>query len=77
MDDWSLIPNNTSPARQRMWARVQSVLVPNKEGNMTSQQLQQPEDWKHSWVIVRLLSDLQQLMKAKHGVVKCRTQVLQ
>jgi hypothetical protein len=50
--DWSLLPNNNSPARDKIWALVQSVLAPNKGEIMTSQRIQQPEDFSRPWAIV-------------------------
>jgi hypothetical protein len=63
--DWSLLPNNNSPAREKIWALVQSVLAPNKGEIMTSQRIQQPEDFSRPWAIVRLLPDLRRYTVAR------------
>ncbi len=63
--DWNLLPNDTSPVRQQMWALVQSVLAPKQEQLMTRQRVQQKEDLTHPWAIVRLLPDLQRYTVAR------------
>lgn len=57
VSDWSLLPNDTNPARQQVWAIVQSAIAPTHEEVKTSQQFQQKQDWTRPWTIVRLLPD--------------------
>ena len=65
--DWSLLPNDTNPARQKIWAIVQSLLAPEKGEVMTPQRFQQPqpEDLRRPWAIVRLLPDLRRYTVAR------------
>jgi hypothetical protein len=51
LSDWNLLPNDTSPVRQQMWALVQSVLAPKQEQVMTRQRVQQKEDFSRPWAI--------------------------
>lgn len=55
--DWNLLPNNTNPAREKIWAVVQSALAPKPEAIATPNPAQQQEDWTRPWAIVRLLPD--------------------
>lgn len=61
VSDWSLIPNNNSPAREQIWAIVQSVLAPKP----TYQRVEQSEDFSRPWAIVRLLPDLRRYTVAR------------
>ena len=63
--DWSLLPIDTNPAREKMWAIVQSVLTPKQEEVTTQKRVQQPEDWTRPWAIVRLLPDLRRYTVAR------------
>jgi hypothetical protein len=63
--DWSLIPNNNSPVRERMWAIVQNALAPKLGQDTTYQRVQQPEDYSRPWAIVRLLPDLRRYTVAR------------
>ncbi len=65
VDDWNLIPNDPSPAREQMWAIVQQALAPNKEESMTLQRPQQAEDYSRPWAIVRLFPDLRRYTVAR------------
>jgi hypothetical protein len=59
--DWSLLPNNQSPAWQQMWAIVQNALAPKP----THQPVEQSEDYSRPWAIVRLLPDAQRYTVAR------------
>jgi hypothetical protein len=63
--DWSLIPNNNTPVREKMWAIVQNALAPKPGQATTYQRVQQPEDYSRPWAIVRLLPDLQRYTVAR------------
>ncbi|HEY9748559.1 MAG TPA: hypothetical protein V6C63_07765 [Allocoleopsis sp.] len=57
--DWSLLPNDQSPVREKMWAIVQNALAPKPGQALTAQRVQQSEDYSRPWAIVRLLPDAQ------------------
>jgi hypothetical protein len=63
--DWSLIPNDSSPAREKMWVIVQKALTPKLGQAVTDQQVQQLEDYTRPWAIVRLLPDAQRYTVAR------------
>jgi len=63
--DWSLLPNNQSPIREKMWAIVQSALAPKPGQATTYQQVQQLEDNSRPWAIVRLLPDARRYTVAR------------
>lgn len=63
--DWSLIPSDSNPAREKMWAIVQSVLAPKPKQAITYQRVQQPEDYTRPWAIVRLLPDARRYTVAR------------
>lgn len=59
VSDWSLIPNETTPAREKLIRLVQSTLNTIRGGEVnTYQRIEQPEDFSRPWAIVRLLPDL-------------------
>ena len=56
MNDWSLIPNDTTPAREKLMHIIQNTLNPvTREEVKTYQRIEQPEDFSRPWAIVRLL----------------------
>jgi hypothetical protein len=59
--DWSLLPNNQSPAWQQMWTIVQKALALK----LTDQPVEQPEDYSRPWAIVRLLPDARRYTVAR------------
>ena len=63
--DWSLIPNDSNPAREKIWAIVQNALTPKPGQATTDQRVQQPEDYSRPWAIVRLLPDLRRYTVAR------------
>ncbi len=63
--DWSLLPNDSSPAREKMWVIVQKALTPKLGQAVTDQQVQQLEDYTRPWAIVRLLPDAQRYTVAR------------
>ena len=58
--DWSVIPNDSSPARQKLMLAVQNR---PKEGEGTLQSIPHIEDYTRPWAIARILPD------AKHYTV--------
>jgi hypothetical protein len=64
--EWSLIPSDTNPVREHIWAVVKSTLKANQgEKNMISQSIRQPEDFTRPWAIVRLLPNAQRYTVAR------------
>ncbi|MDP8966008.1 MAG: hypothetical protein M3O33_18915 [Cyanobacteriota bacterium] len=64
--EWSLIPSDTNPAREQIWAVVQSVLKANEESQkIAPQSIRQPEDFTRPWAIVRLLPNAQRYTVAR------------
>lgn len=59
VSDWSLIPNNTSPARTQLWQLIERILncIRSQIGTTSSERLSQAEDYSRPWAIVRLLPD--------------------
>jgi hypothetical protein len=56
VNDWSLIPNDTTPAREKLMHVIQNTLNPvTREEVKTYQRIEQPEDFSRPWAIVRLL----------------------
>lgn len=65
VSDWNLLPNDTNPAREQMWAGVQSALAPKPEEVATQPGVQHKEDWTRPWAIVRLLPDARRYTVAR------------
>jgi hypothetical protein len=63
--DWSVIPNDNSPAREQLWAIVQSALKTDDGKAITSRRIQQPEDFTRPWALVRLLPNAQRYTVAR------------
>ncbi len=59
INDWSLIPNNTSPARTQLWQLIERALnqIRGEIKTTSSQHHSPPEDYSRPWAIVRLLPD--------------------
>ena len=66
VSDWSVIPNDTNPARETLWNLVQSTLKTLRQREVTTyQRTPQPEDFSRPWAIVRLLPDLRRYTVAR------------
>ena len=66
VSDWSLVPNDTNPAREKLWGLIQTTLNPIRGGkSQTYQRIEQPEDFSRPWAIVRLLPDLRRYTVAR------------
>jgi hypothetical protein len=67
--DWSLLPKDDKPAREKLWCLIESSLNRHKQEHkaptITHQCIQQPEDLMRPWVIVRLLPDAQRYVVAR------------
>ncbi|HAG82054.1 MAG TPA: hypothetical protein DCL61_13015 [Cyanobacteria bacterium UBA12227] len=62
--DWSILPNNNSPARQQLVLIVQTILK-SKKGEAISQQIEYSADWTRPWTIIRLLPNCQRYVAAR------------
>jgi hypothetical protein len=65
VSDWNLLPNDTNPAREKIWAVVQSALAPKPQEVAIPNPVQQLEDWTRPWAIVRLLPDARRYTVAR------------
>jgi hypothetical protein len=66
VSDWSLLPNNTSPARTQLWQLIQRTLTRIRgDIGTTSAQHLQTEDYSRPWAIVRLLPDARRYTVAR------------
>ncbi len=64
--DWSVVPSDSNPVREQIWAIVQNALsAPKKETVMTDQPIQQFEDFTRPWALVRLLPNAQRYTVAR------------
>lgn len=66
ISEWSLIPSDTNPVWEQIWAVVQSVLKANEESQkIAPQSIRQLEDFTRPWAIVRLLPNAQRYTVAR------------
>ena len=66
VSDWSVIPNDTNPARETLWNLVQITLKTLRQREVTTyQRTPQPEDFSRPWAIVRLFPDLRRYTVAR------------
>ncbi|HEY9710505.1 MAG TPA: hypothetical protein V6D48_20015, partial [Oculatellaceae cyanobacterium] len=67
ISDWSLIPNNNSPARTQLWQLIERTLNHIRgEIKVTSTQCLSPsEDYSRPWAIMRLLPNAQRYTVAR------------
>jgi hypothetical protein len=66
VNDWSLIPNDTTPVREKLMRVIQNTLnTVTGEEVKTYQRIEQPEDFSRPWAIVRLLPDLRRYTVAR------------
>ena len=66
VNDWSLIPNDITPAQEKLMRVIQST--PNTvigEEAKTYQGIEQPDDFSRPWAIVRLLPGLRRYTVAR------------
>lgn len=60
VSDWSVIPKDSNPVREKLVHVVQSTLKTLRLGEVVTYQLTpQPEDFSRPWAIVRLLPNAQ------------------
>ena len=66
LNDWSLIPNDTTPVHEKLMRLIQNTLnTVTAEEVKTYQRIEQPEDFSRPWAIVRLLPDLRRYTVAR------------
>ncbi len=66
VSDWSVIPNDTNPARETLWNLVQITLKTLRHREVTTyQRTSQPEDFSRPWAVVRLLPNLRRYTVAR------------
>ena len=66
VSDWSLIPNDTTQTREKLWKHLQSILNTIRGTRAdTHQHIEQPEDYSRPWAIVRLLPDARRYTVAR------------
>ena len=66
VNDWSLIPNDTNPARETLWNIIQSTLSTLRSRTVPlPSSTPQPENYGRPWAIIRLLPDLRRYTVAR------------
>jgi hypothetical protein len=67
VSDWTLIPNDTSPQREKLWQLIERTLTSIREGVMKTQPklTSQAEDYSRPWAIIRLLPDARRYTVAR------------
>ncbi len=67
VSDWTLMPNTTSPERQKLWQLINRTLTSIRgEAMKTPQELRsQLEDYSRPWAIIRLLPDARRYTVAR------------
>jgi hypothetical protein len=67
VSDWTLIPNDTSPQREKLWQLIEGTLTSIREGVMKTQpkHTSQAEDYSRPWAIIRLLPDARRYTVAR------------
>jgi hypothetical protein len=67
VSDWSLIPNNTSPARTQLLQLIEHTLtdIRGQIRTTSSQHLSPVEDYSRPWAIIRLLPNAQRYTVAR------------
>jgi len=67
VSDWTLMPNNTSPQREKLWQLIERTLTSIREGVMKTQLklTSQAEDYSRPWAIIRLLPDARRYTVAR------------
>jgi hypothetical protein len=67
VSDWTLIPNNTSPQRKKLWQLIERTLTSIREGVMKTlpKRTSQIQDYSRPWAIIRLLPDARRYTVAR------------
>ena len=66
VSDWSLIPNDTTQTREKLWKHLQ-IIINTIRGTQpdTHQHTEQLEDYSRPWALVRLLPDARRYTVAR------------
>lgn len=67
INEWTLMPNNTSPQREQLWQLIEQTLTNIRQEAMKSlpQTSSQTEDYSRPWAIMRLLPDARRYTVAR------------
>ena len=67
VSDWTLIPNDTSPQREKLWQLIEHTLtsIRGKAIKTQPKRTSQPEDYSRPWAIIRLLPDARRYTVAR------------
>lgn len=66
VNNWSLIPNDTTPTREKLMRVIHNTLnTVTREEVKTYQRIEQPEDFSRPWAIVRLLPNVRRYTVAR------------
>jgi hypothetical protein len=67
VSDWTLMPNDTSLQREKLWQLIERTLTRIREGVMKTQpkHTSQAEDYSRPWAIIRLLPDARRYTVAR------------
>jgi hypothetical protein len=67
ISDWTLMPNDTSPQREKLWQLIEQTLSSIRGEVMKSlaKRTSQAEDYSRPWAIIRLLPDARQYTVAR------------
>jgi hypothetical protein len=66
INDWTLMPNDTSPQREKLWQLIEHTLTSIREEVMKMpKRTSQTEDYSRPWAIIRLLPDARRYTVAR------------
>ena len=67
ISDWTLMPNDTSPQREKLWQLIEQTLTTIRGEVMKSlpKRTSQAEDYSRPWAIIRLLPDARRYTVAR------------
>ncbi len=67
ISDWTLIPNDTSPQREKLWQLIEQTLTSIRGEVMKTlpKRTSQAEDYSRPWAIIRLLPDARRYTVAR------------
>jgi hypothetical protein len=67
ISDWTLMPNDTSPQREKLWQLLEHTLTSIRRNVMKTPQERssQVEDYSRPWAIIRLLPDARRYTVAR------------
>ena len=67
ISDWTLMPNDTSPEREKLWQLIERTLtsIRGKDMKTLPKRTSQLEDYSRPWAIIRLLPDARRYTVAR------------